>query len=196
MIIERAEARNEMAPSGMIGWVKTSSGRPLSRVLNGRRAPAIFIARRAPATTAAEHDLLRVQRPEGQSLRDLPAQHVADPDLWPWSGSSTSISATPPKAALRRDGQQGPDRLHVELGDVVNLAARLCSQAAAGQTLVSGSTHPALAGSAGPLQPLGVRGKRARRSRASSCGARACAAAGRRRLSTGTIARRRRRRRP
>jgi adenylate cyclase len=50
------------------------------------------------------------------------------------------------------------------LGDAVNLAARLCSHAAAGQTLVSGSTHAALAGSpefvARPLPPLAVKGKR------------------------------------
>ncbi len=50
------------------------------------------------------------------------------------------------------------------LGDAVNLAARLCSHAAAGQTLVSGSTHAAIAGSpeftARPLPPLAVKGKR------------------------------------
>jgi adenylate cyclase len=50
------------------------------------------------------------------------------------------------------------------LGDAVNLAARLCSHAAAGQTLLSGSTHAALAGSAEfvarPLPPLDVKGKR------------------------------------
>jgi adenylate cyclase len=50
------------------------------------------------------------------------------------------------------------------LGDAVNLAARLCSHAAAGQTLVSGSTHAALDGSADfvarPLPPLAVKGKR------------------------------------
>jgi adenylate cyclase len=51
------------------------------------------------------------------------------------------------------------------LGDAVNLAARLCSHAAAGQTLVSGSTYAAIAGSAEfvarPLPPLAVKGKRA-----------------------------------
>jgi adenylate cyclase len=50
------------------------------------------------------------------------------------------------------------------LGDAVNLAARLCSHAVAGQTLVSDSTHAALAGSAEfvarPLPPLAVKGKR------------------------------------
>jgi len=40
------------------------------------------IALRAPGSTAAEHDLLRVQLQEGQSLRDLAEQHLGDPDLW------------------------------------------------------------------------------------------------------------------
>ena len=51
------------------------------------------------------------------------------------------------------------------LGDHVNLAARLCSHAAAGQILVSGSTYQAIAGSpefvARPLPPIAVKGKRA-----------------------------------
>ena len=57
------------------------------------------------------------------------------------------------------------DRMdYTVLGDAVNLAARLCSHAAAGQTLVSGSTQAALAGSAEffarALPPLAVKGKR------------------------------------
>jgi adenylate cyclase len=51
------------------------------------------------------------------------------------------------------------------LGDAVNLAARLCSHAAAGQTLISGSTHAAIEDSAEfiarPLPPLAVKGKSA-----------------------------------
>ena len=46
----------------------------------------------------------------------------------------------------------------------MNLAARLCSHAAAGQTLVSGSAYEAIAAcpefTARPLPPLAVKGKR------------------------------------
>jgi adenylate cyclase len=50
------------------------------------------------------------------------------------------------------------------LGDAVNLAARLCSHAGRGQTLLSADTFAAIAGrpefAAEPLAPIAVKGKR------------------------------------
>ena len=50
------------------------------------------------------------------------------------------------------------------VGDNVNLAARLCSHAAPGQTLLTQSTYQAIADcpefTAAPLTPIAVKGKR------------------------------------
>ena len=105
--------------------------------------------------TGADHDL--VYGAEG----DTAIRYT----LFGGEGAYTALSGT---AAGREQivGAMGSkDRMDYNvLGDAVNLAARLCSRAVAGQTLVSGSTHAALAGSAEfvarPLPPLAVKGKR------------------------------------